>query len=142
LLIVKDPVLVVLPAAHRLAGHESIGLAELADDDWIASSMIARQLALLAQLSRTPGFKQRLEFDGDDFQTILALVDQGLGIALLPKLATLRVSPRIVTKPIVENPLTRFIYTSRLDTREVPVSLAVIEQKIANVLRTILATSR
>ena len=138
LLIVKDPVLVVLPAAHRLAGHEGIRLAELAGDDWIASSMIPRQLALLAQLSRTPGFKQRLEFDGDDFQTILALVDQGLGIALLPKLATLRASPGIVTKPIVESPLTRFIYTSRLDTREAPASLAVIERKIADVLRAIL----
>jgi len=142
LLIVKDPVLVVLPAAHRLAGHESVRLAELADDDWIASSMIARQLELLAQLSRTPGFKQRLEFDGDDFQTILALVDQGLGIALLPKLATLRAPPGIVTKPIVENPLTRFIYTSRLDTREAPASLAAIEQKIVDVLRTTLAMDR
>ena len=138
-LIVKDPVLVVLPVAHRLAGRESIRLAELADDAWIASPVIARQLELLAELSRTPGFKRRLEFDGDDFQTVLALVDQGLGIALLPKLATLRASPGIVTKPIVENPLTRFIYTSRLETRKAPATLTAFEQELANVLRTALA---
>jgi DNA-binding transcriptional LysR family regulator len=139
-LVVKDPVLVVLPAAHRLAGRESIHLAELANDDWIGSPVIARQLELLAELSRTRGFKRRLEFDGDDFQTVLALVDQGLGIALLPKLATLRASPGIVTKSMVENPLTRFIYTSRLETRRAPATLAAFERELANVLRTILAT--
>jgi len=108
-MVVKDPVLVVLPVAHRLASRERIHLAELANDAWIGSPVIERQLELLAELSRTPGFKQRVDFAGDDFQTVLGLVDQGLGIALLPKLATLRASPGIVTKPIVENPLTRFI---------------------------------
>jgi DNA-binding transcriptional LysR family regulator len=138
-LVVKDPVLVVLPAAHRLADRESIHLAELANDDWIGSPVIARQLELLAELSRTRGFKRRLEFDGDDFQTVLALVDQGLGIALLPKLATLRAPPGIVTKPMVESPLTRFIYTSRLETRRAPATLTVFERELANVLRTALA---
>lgn len=139
-LIVEDPVLVVLPVAHRLADCKSIHLAELADDAWIGSPVIARQLELLAELSRTPGFRRRLEFDGDDFQTVLALVDQGLGIALLPKLATLRASPGIVTKPIIENPLMRFIYTSRLKTREAPAALVAFEQKLADVLRTALAS--
>jgi DNA-binding transcriptional LysR family regulator len=136
----KDPVLVVLPVAHRLAGRKSIRLAELADDAWIASPVITRQLELLAELSRTPGFKRCLEFDGDDFQTVLALVEQGLGIALLPKLATLQASAGIVTKPIVENPLTRFIYTSRLETRRAPATLVAFEQKLVDVLRIALAT--
>lgn len=131
----KDPVLVVLPAAHRLARRERIRLDELADEAWIESPIIAGQLQLLAQLSRTSGFKKGVEFAGDDFQTVLSLVDQGLGVALLPKLATLRASPGIVTKPLVENPLTRFIYTCRLETREVPASLAAFEQKLAEVLR-------
>jgi DNA-binding transcriptional LysR family regulator len=138
-LLVKDPVLVVLPAAHRFADREIIRLAELANDDWIGSPVIARQLELLAELSRTRGFRRRLEFDGDDFQTVLALVDQGLGIALLPKLATLRASPGMVTKPLVENPLTRFIYTSRLETRRAPATLTAFEQELAKVLRATLA---
>ena len=138
-LVVKDPVLVVLPAAHRFADRESIRLAELANDDWIGSPVIARQLELLAELSRTRGFKRRLEFDGDDFQTVLALVDQGLGIALLPKLATLRAPAGIVTKPLVESPLTRFIYTSRLETRRAPATLTAFEQELAKVLRATLA---
>ena len=141
-LIAKDPVLVVLPVAHRLARRQRIHLAELANDAWIGSSVIARDLELLAEISGTPGFKQRLEFDGDDFQTVLSLVDQGLGIALLPRLATLRASPRVVAKRIVENPLTRYIYTSRLESRETPASLAAFEQKLGDVLRTTLATGR
>jgi len=139
-LVVKDPVLVVLPMGHPLAGRKQVGLAELADDTWIGSPVIERPLELLAELSRTPGFRRRLEFDGDDFQTVLSLVDQGLGIALLPKLATLLASPRVVAKPIVENPLTRFIYTSRLNTREDPVSLAAFEQALAATVRGALAS--
>jgi DNA-binding transcriptional LysR family regulator len=138
-LVAKDPVLVVLPAAHRLARRERVHLAELANDAWIESPVIELQLKLLAQLSRTSGFRQQVDFVGDDFQTVLGLVDQGLGIALLPKLATMRASAGIVTKPIVEEPLTRFIYTARLDTREVPASVAAFEQKLAEVLRTTLA---
>jgi DNA-binding transcriptional LysR family regulator len=141
-LVVRDPVLVVLPVAHRLARRERVHLADLANDAWIESSIVDRQLELLAQLSRTPGFKQRVDFAGDDFQTVLGLVDQGLGIALLPKLATLRAPPGIVTKPIVENPLTRFIYTSRLESCEAPASLAAFEQKLADVLHTTLDTGR
>jgi len=48
-------------------------------------------------------------------------------------------SPRVVAKPIVENPLTRFIYTSRLNTREDPVSLAAFERGLAAMLRSTLA---
>jgi DNA-binding transcriptional LysR family regulator len=139
-LVVKDPVLIVLPVAHRLARRERIHLAEIANDTWIGSPIVERQLELLAEVSRTPGFEQRVGFAGDDFQTVLSLVDQGLGIALLPKLATLRASPGVVAKPIVENPLTRFIYASRLKTREIPASLVAFEQKLADVLRTALAS--
>lgn len=138
-LVVKDPVLVVLPVTHRLAGCDQIKLAELANDAWIGSPVIERPLELLAELSRTPGFKRRLEFDGDDFQTVLGLVDQGLGIALLPQLATLRASPSVVSKPIAENPLTRFIYTSRLETREAPASLTAFERGLADTLLSTLA---
>lgn len=139
-LVAKDPVLVVLPVEHRLAGRESIRLADLAEDAWIASPVIARQLELLAELSRTPGFKRRLEFDGDDFQTVLALVDKNLGVALLPKLATLRAPAGVAMKPIVENPLTRFIYTSRLEARNVPAILTAFEEELTKALRTALAT--
>jgi DNA-binding transcriptional LysR family regulator len=138
-LVAKDPVLALLPVKHPLAGRDSIHLAELADDAWIASPVIAQQLEFLAELSRTPGFKRRLEFEGDDFQTVLALVEQDLGVALLPKLATLRAPPGVVAKPIVENPLTRFIYTSRLESRRAPATLAAFEQELANVLRIALA---
>lgn len=141
-LVAKDPVLVVLPVTHRLADRDRVRLAELANDSWIESPVIERQLELLAEVSRVPGFKPRMEFDGDDFKTILSLVEQELGIALLPKLATLLASPGVVAKPIVENPLTRFIYTSRLDTREVPATVAVFEQRLSDTLRSALATDR
>jgi DNA-binding transcriptional LysR family regulator len=134
-LAVKDPVLAVLPAGHPLARRREVNLAGLAGSDWIGTPVTALQPGLLAEISLSPGFRPRLQYDGDDFRTVLGLVDQGLGIALLPRLATLRAPSGVVAKPIAENPLSRFIYISRLETRHAPAALTAFEHHLAQTLR-------
>jgi DNA-binding transcriptional LysR family regulator len=139
-LAVRDSVLVVLPMTHRLANYDQIKLAELPNDPSIRSPVIERPLDLLVELSHTLRFQQRLEFEGDDFQTVLGPVDPGRGIALLPKLATLRGPPGVVSKPIVGDPLARFIYTPRHSTCEASTSLTAFERALAGTLPSTLAT--
>ncbi|MGH8829072.1 MAG: LysR substrate-binding domain-containing protein, partial [Jiangellaceae bacterium] len=135
----KDPVLVALPAAHPLAGREDLSLSDLADEAWIGTPVTGLQLGLLAELSLAAGFQPRLQFDGDDFQTILGLVDRGLGVALLPELAMLLAPTSVVARPIRENPLTRFVYTARLDTRHTAIALAIFERCLIETLQTVIA---
>nr|WP_198151830.1 LysR substrate-binding domain-containing protein [Kibdelosporangium sp. MJ126-NF4] len=127
----RDPVVVALPAAHPLADRQSVSLTDLADESWIGTPVTDVHLGLLAELARSPGFKPRLAFDGDDFRTVLGLVAHGLGIAPLPTLALAGVAEGVVAVPIVEEPLVRFLYTCRLDTTRAPSIVTRLEQCLA-----------
>ena len=73
----------------------------------------------LAALQRAggTGFRPTLRYQGEDFATVLALVSAGLGIALVPRLATTKLPKRIATIPLADAPITRRIYTARLHSR-------------------------
>lgn len=133
-LVAADPVLVALPADHPAAASASVRLADLAGDAWIGSPVTA-------DLALSVGAPPRLQFDGDDFQTILGLVDHGLGIALLPQLALLRSPAGVVTRPLSEQPLTRYVYTAHLDTRHTPKALGVLQYQLAETVRAALSPS-
>ncbi len=131
-LVLSDPVLVALPAEHPLAGQDVVELAGLADEAWIAAPRAGLQLELLADLTRSAGFRPRLQFEGDDFQTVLGLVSHGLGVALLPRLALHRPPRGVAARPLAGTPLTRLIYTTRLDSRHAPPALVALEQDLAH----------
>lgn len=124
----RDPVVVALPAAHPLAGKRSVSLADLADESWIGTPVTDVHLGLLAELARSPGFKPRLAFDGDDFRTVLVLVAHGLGIAPLPTLALADTMPGVIAVPITEEPLVRNVYTCRLDTTRAAAVITHLEE--------------
>ncbi|MGC3995968.1 MAG: LysR family transcriptional regulator [Propionicimonas sp.] len=80
-----DPVAVVLPAGHRLAGAASVRLADLADAAWIAGCPLCRGhlLAACGALGMTP----RIAHATDNSVAVLGLVAAGVGVALQPRLA-------------------------------------------------------
>ncbi|MEU9944579.1 LysR family transcriptional regulator [Streptomyces lavendulae] len=130
-LVARDPVVAVLPADHRLADREVIDLASLASETWIAAPEAALRLELLSQIAQTPGFQARLQYEGDDFNTVLGFVAAGLCVALMPQLALPRASPGIVARPLAAPQLTRFIYAVRIDTRHAPRAVLDLERILA-----------
>ena len=73
-----------------------------------------------------------MRFQGDDFRTVTKLVAAGLGVALLPGLALRETSSTIVSRPIADTAFVRYIYTCRLDTKQVPVALQELERCLMN----------
>ncbi|MFD8703439.1 LysR family transcriptional regulator [Kitasatospora sp. NPDC059648] len=130
-LIARDPVVAVVPTGHHLADRDVIDLASLASETWIAAPEAALRLELLAQIAKTPGFRARLEYEGDDFNTVLGFVAAGLCVAVMPQLALPRGTTRVVARPLAEPELTRFIYAVRIDTRHAPHALLALEQMLA-----------
>ncbi|MFF9643063.1 LysR family transcriptional regulator [Kitasatospora aureofaciens] len=130
-LVARDPVVAVVPAGHHLADRDVIDLASLASETWIAAPEAALRLELLAQIAKTPGFRARLEYEGDDFNTVLGFVAAGLCVAVMPQLALPRGTTQVVARPLAEPELTRFIYAVRLDTRHAPHALLALEQMLA-----------
>lgn len=82
-----EPFDAVLPAAHRLAAHDRVPLAELAKDTWIGPfpGNPCHDVVVLA--CEHAGFQPRVEHSSDDFRAVVALASAGAGVALVPRSA-------------------------------------------------------
>ena len=81
-----EDIMVALPPGHRCAAQAGVALADLADDDFVASP---RELGQgfhdqLASLCLHAGYLPRVVQQARRLQTVLGLVAAGFGVALLP----------------------------------------------------------
>ncbi len=100
--VVREPLCLALPRGHRLAARRSVPVAELAGEPFIATPPdVAPSLhaAVLAQC-RQAGFAPRIAMEVQLQQTILSLVAEGVGVALVPA-SMRRVQPdAVVFRPV------------------------------------------
>ncbi|QKV93191.1 LysR family transcriptional regulator [Streptomyces sp. NA02950] len=83
--LLSDRLAVVVPREHRLAGAGTVGMAELAEEPWIAGCPRCRRH--LVEVCESEGFTPRIDFATDDYPAVIGLVAAGLGVAVLPELA-------------------------------------------------------
>src|SRR5262249_57022156 len=81
--LMDDPIMVVLPVGHPLAGADSVTPADLPSDAWINTAVDVRDLAA-SPVDGVRGSGHHLDFDGMDFRTALNLVAAGLRAPLAP----------------------------------------------------------
>ncbi|MGW6917399.1 LysR family transcriptional regulator [Kitasatospora sp. NPDC054939] len=85
--LLSDPLDVALPPGHPLAGAPRLRLADLADEPWIyGADGPWREITLAA--CADAGFVPERAHTATDWTAILALVAAGLGVALVPRLAS------------------------------------------------------
>lgn len=80
----REPLRLALPRDHRLAGHERIGLAEVADEPFIGLRTTSALRELGDELCMRAGFRPAVVFEGDDLAIVRGLVAAGLGVAIVP----------------------------------------------------------
>lgn len=82
----RDPLRLVINAAHPLAGRSEISLAELADEGFITfpPDVGTGLPGILRQACRDAGFEARIVQTAREATTQIGLVAAGLGLALLP----------------------------------------------------------
>jgi DNA-binding transcriptional LysR family regulator len=85
-LLLRERLVVALPAAHALAGREELALSELAEDPFIVLPRpeVPRLYDHIIHLCRAAGFTPRIAQEALQFPTILGLVSAGLGVAVVP----------------------------------------------------------
>jgi DNA-binding transcriptional LysR family regulator len=109
-----------------------VRLADLAEENWIASPVTNQKPELISShhlpLQRAP----TVSFDGDDFKVIMNLVEQGLGVALLPRISTLHSPENLVIRPLEDGTLIRHIYVSKLRSQQRSKTLEHFEQHLIN----------
>lgn len=99
-LLISEPMLVVLPQDHPLAGHTEISLKELDNEQFIRPSE-NRFLDVSAAL-KNAGIGLYFRYTVSNYRDVLDLVESGLGLSVMPRL-TYRMRPsRTVARPVAE----------------------------------------
>ncbi|MFE6038875.1 LysR family transcriptional regulator [Streptomyces sp. NPDC056452] len=125
--LLADRLIGLVPEGHRLAGAESVGIGELADEPWIAGCPRCRRQ--LVEVCEASGFTPRIDFATDDYPAVIGLVGAGLGVAVLPELAIESVRPKGARTVMVEPAVEREIVALTLpDLARVPAVAATLDQ--------------
>jgi DNA-binding transcriptional LysR family regulator len=99
---VADPLRLLVPAGHPLAGRPAASLAEVAGERWIHGwGDVGDATDMLAALS---GFRPQVACRSSDYRFMSALVGAGVGVALVPSLAltgssqvhALQITPQLI----------------------------------------------
>lgn len=82
--LLAEPLQLAVPPGHVLSDHDSIGLAEVAEEAFVVLRPAFALRRTGDELCRRAGFAPRIAFEGDDLSTVLGFVAVGLGIAVVP----------------------------------------------------------
>lgn len=80
----SEPVLVAIPAGHALAGRSSIRVKQLRDEPFVMFRPGTGLRTTTERVAREAGFEPAIAFETGNLERMLALVAQGLGVALIP----------------------------------------------------------
>jgi DNA-binding transcriptional LysR family regulator len=79
-----QPLYLVLPHGHRLAGHDSVALADAAAEDFVMLRPTWELRTLSDELCAEAGFEPRVAFEVDDLSVVHGFVAAGLGVGIVP----------------------------------------------------------
>jgi DNA-binding transcriptional LysR family regulator len=83
--LMADPLRLLVPAGHPLAGRVAVSLAEFAGERWIHGW--GDTGGVLDMLAAVSGFQPRVACRSSDYRFMSALVGAGVGVALVSSLA-------------------------------------------------------
>ncbi|MFJ6794868.1 LysR family transcriptional regulator [Streptomyces sp. NPDC091268] len=125
--LLTDRLVGLVPQGHRLAGAGRVGMAELAEEPWIAGCPRCRRH--LVEVCEGAGFTPRIDFATDDYPAVVGLVGAGLGVAVLPELAVESVRAKGVSTLVVEPAVEREVVALTLpDLARVPAVAATMAE--------------
>ena len=101
--LIDDPYDVLLPAGHDLAGKRSLSLSDLAEEQWVASTLDAGCRQITERACEEAGYRPKVAFECDETLAIQALVAAGVGVSILPRLALSTIHPGVAVLPLTRN---------------------------------------
>jgi len=107
--LMHDPMVIALPAGHRLAGAAALDLAGLAGERWIVSTRHNATHRFTALACAAAGFAPQVVLETDDYHVAQSLVASGLGVTFVPGLIARVPHPGVVIRG-TDPPLGRRIH--------------------------------
>jgi DNA-binding transcriptional LysR family regulator len=103
--ILSEPFVALTKRSHPATRNPKLKLEDLREESFVLYKGRARDTALAA--CRTAGFEPRIACESSELETIRSLVAAGLGIALLPELATISIPTKCTAIPLRGIPVLR-----------------------------------
>ncbi|WP_404962562.1 LysR family transcriptional regulator [Streptomyces sp. 147326] len=116
--LLEDPLHVVLPQGHPLAGRDALDLAELAAEPWVLGCL--KTEAYLRRYAERAGFDPQVRGTTTDYFFARSLVAAGMGISLVPSIALAPHVPGLCTVPIAPPGPVRYIGVAALGRGDRP----------------------
>lgn len=115
----KDEMIAVLPASHHLANYSKVSLNELINEPYILldEGVINEPLTIFKQNH----FEPNIQYKVHDPYAILSMIEQELGISILPKLLLNRCPYNIAKKPVTPS-IVRTISLAYKDKKVLPIA--------------------
>jgi DNA-binding transcriptional LysR family regulator len=131
LAVADDPMVIALPVEHPLASRRSLDLAELADQPFLLTEIggTCADSNIVRNACRAAGFTPQVRLESEDYNALQGMAAAGLGIALVPRLATVGSYPGVVLRPLRGTVPTRAIVAA------VPVERAPLVDDFVEALR-------
>ena len=99
--LIKEPLVAVLPADHRLAAAKEVRLQDFASETYISPTRVAPALkAVIEAYAAKSGVVLTAAFDGENLSSVLSLVTSTGGVTLLPLYVRLMLPPAVVIRPL------------------------------------------
>ncbi|WP_055587517.1 LysR family transcriptional regulator [Peterkaempfera griseoplana] len=102
-----DPVDLLLPDGHPLAGSAVVGTAELRGQRWISVPPGNICHDWLVRTLREAGEEPDVVYQVGEFETQIALIAAGLGVGLVPRLGRGPLPPGVLVRPVEPEPVRR-----------------------------------
>jgi DNA-binding transcriptional LysR family regulator len=125
--LMDDPMLAVLPRAHRLAHRNQISLKQLATERWVVGTSRGPD-SIIRRACAAAGIQPNIAIETDDLLVVQGVVAAGLAVSLSPALAVAHTRPDIVLRPLTDAQLFRRIEAIHDATDTTPATQALIHE--------------
>jgi DNA-binding transcriptional LysR family regulator len=100
--VTEDPMMIALPPEHRMASRRSIDLAELADEPFLLTELggTCADSNIMRHACRDAGFAPNVRLESEDYNALQGMAAAGLGVSIVPRMATVGAHPGVVLRPL------------------------------------------
>jgi DNA-binding transcriptional LysR family regulator len=113
--LLDDPMYLMMPRDHPLAGRARIRLEDFADEAWMVGAIATcPDASIFLRACAAAGFEPRIAFHLDDYHAMQGFVAAGMGVSVIPDLALVAVRDDIVIRSLGARPPVRRIVAATL----------------------------
>ncbi|WP_039042421.1 LysR family transcriptional regulator [Sporosarcina sp. ZBG7A] len=131
----NEKLVLVLNATHPLTNRDNVDLKHLADEPFIITSRGFQTRVNINEAFKEAGVSMDSCYDADRFETILTLVEAGIGVSIIPRNYLGKVVPENLAIRELDSPsLERTVYLAYVKNRYRPPAIeALLQRMLANV---------